>query len=560
MPASATAARTAFSRPSGLSRVYGLGSVFAKSLRDSTRATLVAGIGIAIVVLATLGQFQSEFSTPAERQQAAALAEQLPPILRGLLGEPINILTLGGFLSWRTLNFVPLMLGIWSIVALSGTIATEARRGSLDVIASAPISRARVAVHKGAAHLVSMALACLVIGVVAWLGTVAFASLPGDELSLPTVLSHMLWLGLAAVTPGLVAWSLAPVTGRATAAAVAAVVLVVSYILYSYREAFTALEPFGALSYFVWTAGHRPMAGVSDWAGMAALAVVAAALFAVGVLTFRSRDIGITTSIGLGLPRVGFGLGGVLGRSFAERLPVGLAFGVGLGLLGLVFALNATALITTIDSLPQLQDIYRRFFPDIDVTSPPGILQLTLFGFGSLVMVGAGALAAGGWASDESELRLETILAVPITRLGWTVRSGLGMLLALCVMSLVLAVLVALGVAIAGGDPWHPVVGSFVLGLYAAALAGIGLAVGGWVRPGLAALVPAAIGLGCYLLDLLGPVLGLPAAILDLSLPRHLGQPMAGSYDVGGIALCLALAIGGVVIGGLGFQRRDVER
>ena len=370
----------------------------------------------------------------------------------------------------------------------------------------------------------------------------------------------MLWLGLAAVTPGLVAFVLASVTGRGTAAAVAAVVLVVSYVLYSYREAFTALEPLGPLSYFAWTAGHRPMAGVSDPTALALLAVVAAGLFTAGVLVFRARDIGITASIGLPLPRLGFGLGSVSGRSLAERLPVGLAFGVGLGLMGLVFALNAQSLIATIESLPQLQDIYRRFFPDIDVLSPPGVLQLTLFGFGSLVMVGAGALVAGGWASDETELRLEMILGVPISRFGWTVRSGFGMLAALGAMSVVLALLVALGVVIAGGDPLHPILGSLVLGLYAAALAGIGLAVAGWSRAVLAAIVPAALGLGFYLLDLLGPVLGLPQVILDLSLPRHLGQPMAGGYDPAGIALCLVLAVGGVLVAGIGFQRRDVER
>jgi ABC-2 type transport system permease protein len=275
---------------------------------------------------------------------------------------------------------------------------------------------------------------------------------------------------------------------------------------------------------------------------------------------FRARDIGITTSLGLGLPRLGVGLGSVVTRSLAERLPVALAFGLGLGVMGLVFALNAQSLLETIERLPQLQDIYRRFFPDIDVLSPPGVLQLTLFGFGSLVMVGAGALAAGGWASDETELRLEVILSSPLTRVGWMFRSGIGMLAALGVMSVVLAVLVALGVIVAGGDPLHPILGSVVLGLYAAALAGVGLAVGGWYRPVLAAIVPAALGLGFYLLDLLGVVLGLPQVILDLSLPRHLGQPMAGSYDVAGIGLCLVLAVGGVVVGALGFQRRDVER
>jgi ABC-2 type transport system permease protein len=560
MSASSATAAGVLAPPSVPSRIYGLGSIFAKALRDSRRATLVAGIGVGLILLATIVQFQSEFSTAQDRLQAAALSEQLPPIIRGLLGEPINLLTLGGFLSWRTLNFVPLMLGVWSIVALSGTISMEARRGSMDLVASSPIPRSGIAIQKGAGHLVSMVVACLIAGMFAWLGTIAFASLPGDELPVQTVMSHMAWVALAVVAPGLVAWVLAPITGRGMAAGVGAVVLIVSYVIYSYGEAFTGLQSLAPLSYFSWTAGHRPMAGVSDWTAVGVLALVEAGLFAAGVLVFRARDIGITVSTSLPLPRIGLGLGSVLSRSFAERLPIALAFGLGLGVMGLIFALNAQSLIETMGNLPQLQEIYRRFFPDIDVFSLPGVLQLSLFGFGSLVMVGAAAMAAGGWASDETDLRLEMIMAAPISRFGWVMRSGLGVLAALAVMALALAVLVALGVVVAGGDPVNPILGSFVLGLYAAALAGVGLAVGGWIRPVLAAIVPAALGLGFYLLDLLGSVLQLPRVILDLSLPRHLGQPMAGSFDLAGIVLCAVLAIGGVVLAGVGFGRRDVER
>ena len=180
------------------------------------------------------------------------------------------------------------------------------------------------------------------------------------------------------------------------------------------------------------------MAGVSDWTSLGFLAVVDAVLFALGVLVFRARDIGITRGFGLPLPRLGFGLGSPLGRSFAERLPIAAAFGVGLGLMGLIFALNAASLIESIGNIPQLQESTaglsgcRR--PDT-----AGVLQLTLFGFGSLVMVGAAALAAAGWASDETGLRLEMVLGAPISRFAWAVRSGIGVLAALGAMALVIA-------------------------------------------------------------------------------------------------------------------------
>ena len=92
------------------------------------------------------------------------------------------------------------------------------------------------------------------------------------------------------------------------------------------------------------------------------------------------------------------------------------------------------------------------------------------------------------------------------------------------------------------------------------ALAGIGLAVGGLVRPGLAAPVTIVLGLAFYLLDLIGSILNLPDAILDLALNRHLGRPILGSYDEAGIALCIALAVGGVVLSAVGMRRRDIGR
>jgi ABC-type transporter Mla maintaining outer membrane lipid asymmetry ATPase subunit MlaF len=61
-----------------------------------------------------------------------------------------------------------------------------------------------------------------------------------------------------------------------------------------------------------------------------------------------------------------------------------------------------------------------------------------------------------------------------------------------------------------------------------------------------------------YLLDSLGAALRLPDAILDLSLPRHLGHPMIGVYDPAGILLCIGLAVGGVLLGAWGLQRRDL--
>ncbi len=105
-----------------------------------------------------------------------------------------------------------------------------------------------------------------------------------------------------------------------------------------------------------------------------------------------------------------------------------------------------------------------------------------------------------------------------------------------------------------------PLLGIGVLGLATAAFAGVGLAVGGLVRASLAAPVAGALVIATFLLDTLGEALDLPDAVLDLSLYRHLGQPMAGAFDPVGIVAATILAVGGLLVGAWGLRRRDLDR
>ena len=92
------------------------------------------------------------------------------------------------------------------------------------------------------------------------------------------------------------------------------------------------------------------------------------------------------------------------------------------------------------------------------------------------------------------------------------------------------------------------------------AIAGIGLAVGGLVRPGLAAPVALILAIGFFLWDLIGSIVGLSDELLDLALQRHLGQPILGQFDWPGMAACALLAVGGIALCALGMRRRDIGR
>jgi putative exporter of polyketide antibiotics len=102
--------------------------------------------------------------------------------------------------------------------------------------------------------------------------------------------------------------------------------------------------------------------------------------------------------------------------------------------------------------------------------------------------------------------------------------------------------------------------GSVSLGLYGAAVIGVGFAIGGLLRTSLAGEIAAVVVVVTYLIDLLAPPLNLPGWVHQLAITSHLGQPMVGEWDAVGIGLCLVVAIGGIVLGAIGMRRRDVAR
>lgn len=546
-------------------RVYGFGSVYAKTLRDSRLTFLViAGLlgGVMLVAGAGVG---SVYATPQSRQDLTRLAVELAstsPALLGLVGNPVNVGTLGGYVLWKYGPVFVYVASIWSIVALSGTLAAEARRGSLDFVAAAPFGRRRLALEKVSAHLTVLAGSMVVLGVAAWLAGAAFGSQPGDAIPPGAAIGYALWVGLVGLASGAVAFALAPFLGRAGAAGIAGVVLFAGYLLNGYQATVPALAGIAKLSWFSWTAKHLPLAGQYDWVSLLPVAVASVALLAVGVEAFARRDLGALSAIRVpGPPSALLGLHGPVGRSFGDRLPSGLAWGFGLGMFGLVFAAASRSLADALPKMsPGTQQVFHTVLPNFDLTTAGGLLQLIFVQLGFIVVGFAAASLVAGWASDETAGRLEMLLATPLARMAWAVNSAIGVYGAIAVMTVVLAAAVGIGALTAGSDALTPMAGTITLGLYAAAVAGVGFAIGGLVRTSVAAEIVAFVVTATFLVDLVAPPLKLPGWVHGLALTAHLGQPMVGVWDFAGIATCLVLAALGLALGGWGIRRRDVAR
>jgi polyether ionophore transport system permease protein len=276
---------------------------------------------------------------------------------------------------------------------------------------------------------------------------------------------------------------------------------------------------------------------------------------------FVRRDLGSMANVAwLRPPSLPAGITGPFTRQLADRTGVALGWGIGIGLYGALIVASAQAFSDMITNLPQIAALIASIYPDLDLTQPSAVLQLTFFSFGSFIIGLAGASFLAGWATDEGRRRLEVVLSTPRSRASWATRSGLGVFGAIGVVIVVMALIIGIATGTQGGDVVDPVVGVGILGLAAAGFAGVGLAVGGLVRASLAAGVTGALVVATLLLDTLGAALKLPQWVLDLSIYKHLGQPMAGVIDPVGVVVAALLAIGGLVVCTFGLTRRDIGR
>src|SRR5512137_1684163 len=136
-------------------KLYGFGSIYGKTIRDSRLAFIIAaGLlgGMALVMGVAVSNI---FPTPAARLEVDALFGSVPEAMMRLFGN-VDLIgskvgTLGGYVTFKYSAIFALGTAVWSILALSGTLAGEARRGSLDFVAAAPFGRRRIALEKLAA-------------------------------------------------------------------------------------------------------------------------------------------------------------------------------------------------------------------------------------------------------------------------------------------------------------------------------------------------------------------------------------------------------------------------
>lgn len=201
----------------------------------------ILGWGIALGLVGTYGiLLYDTMVKPGVMEQFTQLVSTYPPELMTFFGDMTQMLTPGGYLDTLFFSYMPIVIGIFAIMACASLLAGDEEKGILDLVLAHPISRTRLFLGRLAAFTV----ATILILFIAWLGFIlplpktSFNAAP-LEVFLPFISLFGLLMFVGTLT--LLLSMLLP--SQQWAAMTSGLVLVASYFLTSLARLSENLKP-----------------------------------------------------------------------------------------------------------------------------------------------------------------------------------------------------------------------------------------------------------------------------------------------------------------------------
>jgi ABC-2 type transport system permease protein len=255
------------------------------------------GLGIAALGLIIV-PFYNVFMVDKQEDFLKMIEGYPPEFLAFFGGDAAAIMTPEGYLGMYAFSMLPVIIGIFAVIAGSGLLANDEENGRLDLILAHPVGRSRLFWGRTIAFTAALA-GILIIG---WLG---FSILLGSS-AIPVTWGEMLLPFVPVLAQGLVYGTLALLLSmllpsRSMAAMGAGIFMVASYFLSSMsslNEELAAIAQFLPYDYFQ---GGGALNGVRmDWfLGLLGVSLVMAVL---AWLLFLRRDIRLGGEGSLRLP------------------------------------------------------------------------------------------------------------------------------------------------------------------------------------------------------------------------------------------------------------------
>ncbi|MGW4054309.1 ABC transporter permease [Streptomyces sp. NPDC004779] len=495
----------------------------------------------------TVGAYRDAVASPSDAAALAALAEN--PAIRTLFGEPVALHDAGGFAVWRTGTVLSVLLAVWGLLAATRITRGEEDAGRWDVLLAGRVPVRNVVTR----HLATLVAWALLTGMAAFTGLVTAGATAGGATAhaVGLALCGVFFVALGTLTAQVFA-------ARAPASGAAMAVLGVGMLLKMVGDGIAGLEWLCWLSPFGMAALARPYDG--DHMGpLAALGAVCALLVVTAIAAAGRRDVrgGHLPSRSGRAPRR-YLLGSPQAFAVRRLLRPLAAWSVGVGAYYLLIGALAASMTDFLTSNPRFAELAAQAgFGEL--VTVEGYVA-TLF---ALLAVPVGAFAAvrlAELAQEESSRRLTLLLAQPVTRVRVLAAEVIAAAGAAIVLTTVaglatwagtMTVGAGLGLLAALSGAWNvlPVV-FLCLGTGALALAWAPHAVA------FAGCLPAA---GGFLLKVFADTWGWPTWIGQASPFTHLAAVPAASVDPLAVTTMTAIGILAVVVGAVGYRRRDLR-
>ena len=523
---------------------------------------------IATAALGTVGAIAQPLAfatlagnTPAERAVFGQQMELLALQLTYLLPLPHGLGTMAGWIEWRALGFLEVVVGFWAVMAASGAGRGDEERGLVEHWLAQGVSRGRyIGLRIVAFAALAMAASTLAVGAAGVGAAIVNDGVPAGALALQGV--ALVGLVLCCYAVALLAAQF--VATRRGAITLGGAVLLILYLVNVVDRNGAEVAAIRSLSPFWLYDQNHPLTagGVLDLSSTLGLFAAAAAITVLAVVAFVRRDLGAPlvrrtprdarpTVRPAGNPLLRVPVLAILDQ---QRVSL-VAWTAVVAALGLFFLSFTRTLVDAMLATPS----FRVYMERAGIATYTAFIGLSWFSALVLLVSLYAIVQANGWAADDQEGRLEIFAAQPISRARIVVERLAALLIgaAVIVAASSLALLIGAASADISLEVGRVVVGAALTLLVAFAFGGLGAAGVGW-RPRLTLGILAAVAIVGYFVQELAPLFQWPEWLANLSVYALYGNPVMTSIDWAREATLLAIGAAASFAALIAMQRRDI--